>query len=86
MRYRFHKSFIKTYRLVNKKMQSKIDERLMVFAEESFAEILNNHSLRGNYNGYRSIDITGDYRALYKEHSQGSVIFVKLGRHAELYG
>jgi addiction module RelE/StbE family toxin len=50
---------------------------------------LNNHPLRDEWTGYRSIDITADYRAIYKEVREGKELnayFIALGNHQELYG
>ena len=50
---------------------------------------LNSHSLREPYQGLLSIDITADWRALYKlkqEKDDSIAYFVILGTHNELYG
>ncbi len=85
MNFKFHNHFKKTYLKSSKKLQKAIDNRLLLFESAPFAESLKNHILQGKYKNYRSINITGDYRALYKEISKNEVIFVKLGTHSELY-
>lgn len=60
-------------------------EALELFLEDPHHEFLRNHSLTGKYAGIRSIDITDDWRALYRE-GNGRVIFIELGTHAQLYG
>ncbi|PIP31366.1 hypothetical protein COX24_04015 [bacterium (Candidatus Gribaldobacteria) CG23_combo_of_CG06-09_8_20_14_all_37_87_8] len=47
--------------------------------------MLNNHPLRGNYVDYRSINITGDLRAVFKLINENEAIFVRVGTHSELY-
>src|SRR4051812_41848614 len=50
---------------------------------------LRNHALRGEYAGYRSIDITVDWRVLFKEvRSEKSIMYVfhRIGTHEALYG
>lgn len=50
---------------------------------------LNNHFLAREHSGFRSIDITNDYRALYTEKSEGGetvAYFEEIGTHEELYG
>jgi len=45
--------------------------------------------LHEEWEGFRSIDITNDYRAVYEEVQEGEEInayFVALGTHDELYG
>lgn len=58
--------------------------RLEVFIKEPFHPQLNNHSLSGKLKGYRSINVTGDWRALYSE-NKNEVIFELLGTHSRLY-
>lgn len=86
MEYRLHKSFVKAYRKLPDKLKKAVKEKLALFCKEPFLQELNNHALSGKYQGYRSINITGDYRAVYKEIGQGEVIFVILGSHSHLYG
>ena len=86
MKYRFHNHFKKSYLKLSKKLQKAVDNRLLLFSKEPFTISLNNHPLTGKFKGYRSINITGDYRAFYKEISKNEVIFVKVGTHSELYG
>ncbi len=50
---------------------------------------LNNHSLSKELEGFRSIDITSDLRAVYQEISEADktfAYFVDLGTHDQLYG
>ncbi|MBI2330404.1 type II toxin-antitoxin system mRNA interferase toxin, RelE/StbE family [Candidatus Daviesbacteria bacterium] len=58
--------------------------RLELFIINQFHPQLNNHSLTGKYKGNRSINITGDWRAIYSE-EKDSVIFELLGTHSQLY-
>lgn len=49
---------------------------------------LRNHALRERYAGYRSIDITDDWRALFKirkSKHKTIITFYILGTHAQLY-
>jgi len=86
MNYQFHNHFTKTYQKLTKKLRDTVDAKLFLFAKDPYSPSLNNHILIGKYKDYRSINITGDYRAIYKEISKDKVIFVKLGSHSELYG
>ncbi len=52
--------------------------------EDPFNARLRNHPLLGKYNGYRSIDIRPDLRAVYKDYGD-EAIFVALGTHSQLY-
>lgn len=86
MEYHLHKDFIKSYRKLPLKLRTVVEEKLAAFCEDPHAKVLNNHTLSGNYKGYRSINVTGDYRAIYKAISESEVVFVILGTHAQLYG
>ena len=84
MRVRFHRNFVKRYKVL-KKLRKRIDERITLFMEDPFNPILNNHSLQGEYKHCRSINITGDVRALYELTAQDTATFIALGSHDELY-
>lgn len=64
-------------------------QRLNLFAENQFHPLLNNHALTGKLSGYRSINITGDWRAIYSEvidkDGEKLIIFELLGTHSQLY-
>lgn len=63
-------------------------KRFALFLKDPFHPLLRNHALTGQLSGYRSINITGDWRAIYSEHFEGieSVItFEVFGTHSQLY-
>jgi len=60
-------------------------ETLELFLEDFNHPSLRNHPLTGIYHGFRSIDVTPDWRALYREEPE-RIIFVDLGTHEQLYG
>lgn len=53
--------------------------------KDSTHPILNNHSVEKVFIDCRSINITGDYRAIFKKEEDGSVVFITMGTHSELY-
>lgn len=81
----FHNNFHKQYNKLNSSLRSKIDERLVLFRKEPSHPLLNNHSLRRKYLGYRSINITGDYRAIYTLKDYDLAFFVTVDKHSNLY-
>ncbi len=85
MNIRFHKNFEKQYKKLKEKEQKKVRERLELFLKNPFNAQLNNHSLKGRYTDYRSINITGDLRAIYKFISEKECIFVVVDSHSNLY-
>lgn len=59
-------------------------QRLELFLKDPFNPLLRNHQLSGKLKHLRSINVTGDWRALYSEHSE-VIIFELLGTHSRLY-
>jgi addiction module RelE/StbE family toxin len=57
---------------------------LELFAENPNHPALRNHPLTGKYAGFQSIDVTEDWRALYREEKE-RIMFADLGTHEELY-
>ena len=80
----FHKGFKKQYRRLSQRNQRQFDERLELFTQNPFDSLLNNHSLGGKYKNCRSINITGDLRAIYTT-NKNLVIFLEIGTHSKLY-
>jgi len=80
----YSRSFKKDYRKLSKKLKIQFSSRAEIFKTNQFAEILNNHAVHHPYEGCRSINITGDIRALY-ETTQNTFLFIRIGTHSELY-
>ena len=85
MKIRFHKNFNKQYKKLKQTQKQKVQERLVLFLKTPFHPILGNHPLKGKYTGYRSINITGDLRAVYRFISEQECIFVAIDTHSNLY-
>ena len=68
-----------------KSIKVKLAERLHLFMDEPKNIILNNHKLNGKYGGYKSINVTGNYRMIYEELEDSSVRLIDIGTHGELY-
>lgn len=82
---RSHRNFKKQFDKLTKSQKKKFKERSSIFIRDEFHPILNNHALKGKYEGYRSINIAGDLRAIFQKENQYAV-FVKIGSHSKLYG
>ena len=67
------------------KVQLAFGERGRIFINNPFHPQLNNHKLTGKYEGYRSINITGDWRAIFKMKEPDAAVFVAIGTHSTLY-
>ena len=80
----YHKQFLKDYKKLSKNIKEAFASRLKVFQTNKFNQLLNNHKLHEEFSGYRGINVTGDIRAIYKEHDE-VIEFRRIGSHAELY-
>ena len=85
MRIILHKNFIKMYKRLRPTEQRHFKEQRDQFWIDPYHPTLNNHALRGKYTGYRSINITGDIRAIYKLVDNDTFLFVTIGTHKKLY-
>jgi len=81
---RTHRNFDKRYARLPTKIQDQFKKRRNLFISQPFHPLLNNHSVDEVFPGWRSINVTGDYRALYEER-EGEVVFMTIGTHSELY-
>ena len=81
----FSSEFNKKYKKLSRKFQSKFDEKVCIFEKDEFDSTLNNHRLHGEYVDHRSINITGNIRAIYKIVSKDNYYFINIGTHSELY-
>jgi addiction module RelE/StbE family toxin len=85
MRIIFHRKFEKKYKKLPNNIKSKIKEKISIFISDLYNPELNNHVLRGKYFGYRSINIAGDLRIIYKLIDKDLAVFSDVGSHSELY-
>ena len=84
MEIKFHKNFKKRFKKIPPKIQEQFYERLDLFLQDKFDKMLNNHSVDSAFPDCRSINVSGDYRAIFKDQKE-TVIFITIGTHAELY-
>lgn len=80
----YHKNFKKQLKRLPKNIQNKFGIKLATFLSEPYSMELNNHPLIGEWREHRSIDITGDIRAVYKVEN-GINLFIAIGSHSQLY-
>lgn len=81
--------FINSYEKLNRKIQDKFDEVYKKFIKNPFDRDLRNHALKWDYKWFRSIDVTGDFRAIFKEYPNWTyefVDFIDIWTHSQLYG
>lgn len=84
MKVYYEKQFMKAFKKLLPKIKERFYERLDIFIRNKYDSTLDNHPVDRVYPGCRSIDITGDYRAVFFEDGE-VVTFVAIGTHAQLY-
>jgi len=80
--------FFERLKKVDVRIRKSVKERILLFSKNPYDPKLNNHPLKREYQRYRSIDVTADWRAFYKEFQEGNekiVYFTSIGTHQELY-
>jgi len=85
MRPLYHPNFKNNFGKLPRKVQDSFEKRLDIFLDNMFHPLLNNHSVDSAYPGWRSINVTGDYRALFEIKEKDMIVFMKIGTHSELY-
>ena len=84
----FSKRFDKQFKKSPLEIKIAFRKRIKLFIQDPLYPQLRNHPLRGTLQGYNSINITGDWRALYSEFKRGNeiiIVFEMLGKHSQLY-
>ena len=84
MQYFLSRGFQKQFKKLPARAKQKAIARLQLFVANPMDYRLRNHPLAGEWREHRSINITGDYRAVYKREGD-TVIFITIGTHSELY-
>jgi addiction module RelE/StbE family toxin len=88
MRARLSPEFIEKLKKVDARIRNSFYEKMETFEKSHLDPQLNNHALKDEYEGLRSINVTNDYRAIYEEVQEGDEMiayFFLLGTHKELY-
>ena len=81
----YSKRFLKTVRKLPPKVQAQLADRIELLGANPLHKQLRNHALHTPYKGSFSIDITGDYRALYHLIDEQTALFTHVGTHSQLY-
>lgn len=85
MRLIFHRNFEKKFIKLPVKIQGSFKIRRDLFLENTFHPRLDNHPLTGDRKGQWSINVTGDWRAIYVFKNQSTVVFIDIDTHSNLY-
>ncbi len=81
------KKFWKMYLKLNEIDQKRVDNALEIFIRDPFAVELNNHWLKWEYKGHRSINAWFDLRIIFFEEKEVYEIIEleKVWSHSEIY-
>lgn len=85
---KYSPTFLKVFKKVDVRIRKSFKQKILIFSKNPSDLQLNNHELTKQWHGHRSIDITADYRAVYKEKTlkeEAVAHFVTLGTHEQLY-
>ena len=78
-------NFFFFYKKLPEKVQQQFKIRLELWLVNPEHPTLRTHLLKGNLKGHWSINITGDYRAVYYFTNDEEVVFTLIGTHSQLY-
>ncbi|OGZ44345.1 MAG: hypothetical protein A3J55_03550 [Candidatus Ryanbacteria bacterium RIFCSPHIGHO2_02_FULL_45_17b] len=85
MKILLHKNFEKQYKKLRPGEKKRFKKQRDLFLQNPHHPLLNNHTLQGLYKGYRSINVGGNLRLIYKVIDPTIAYFVALGTNSELY-
>lgn len=85
MKITYSKQFLKTVRTLPPKVKTQLAYRIELFGTNPLNTQLRNHALNTPYKGSYSINITGDYRAIYQLIDDETALFTHIGTHSQLY-
>ena len=78
--------FERQLKKLSKELREKLKERLNLLIRDALNPLLNNHKLGPPFASFRSINITGDYRLVYKRIEKNTYYLRAVGTHHQLYG
>ena len=85
MQISYGRIFKKMFNKQSRQIQDKFNERLMLLIKNQTHSLLNTHLLHGEWLGCKSINITGNIRAVFEEIGENHIEFIAIGSHSELY-
>ena len=80
---RFRRHFEKR---ANGRLRKQYEQRILLFKENPYHPLLHNHQLTGKLSSFRSINISGDYRVIFRKENSETYYFLDFGNHDQLYG
>jgi mRNA-degrading endonuclease YafQ of YafQ-DinJ toxin-antitoxin module len=71
---------------LDKKIRRALESRLILFLANPNHPLLNNHALTADREEQRSINVTGNWRAVFKMLAAETAYFIDVDTHPHLYG
>ena len=81
-----HPQFEKRLTRLSPKIRGALANRLELFLANPRHPLLNDHALSGERYGFRSINVTGDWRLIYKSIGEEMILLTEIDTHHNLYG
>ncbi len=85
MQFKRDRVFKRQYKKLDRALRDKFQERLYLLVSDARNPLLDDHKLNPPYEGYRSINITGDWRLVYKKIAADTYYLRAVGTHHQLY-
>ena len=88
LRFEFSRLFDRKLRQLPTDVIISFKETLELLLENPNNEKLRRHFLKEKFSGYQSIDVTDDYRSIFRETKTENTIIIKfhtIGTHKDLY-
>ena len=76
--------FKKAWKKLPKNIREKAEDTILALVSGELPPTLYDHQLHGVYQHYRSINVTADWRIVYKKEFD-TVHLIAIGTHAQLY-
>lgn len=86
MRFTTHRVYEKQSKKLTQEIRDKMQARIALLHADALHPLLNNHKLHHPWDGYSSINITGDWRLIYKKLGSDSYYLRAVGTHHQLSG
>jgi addiction module RelE/StbE family toxin len=81
----FGRKFNKQYDAAPEAIRRALQKRIDLFLSNPYHPLLRNHTPKGTYQNCQSINVTGDWRAIYEPRDEDTAYFINLGTHSQLY-
>ena len=81
----YSKQFLKMVQKLPPKVKLQLADRIELFGVDPLHARLRSHALHNPYQGSYSINISGDYRAIYQLIDEQTALFTHVGTHSQLY-